>query len=80
MKKNTIILKKKLSKKNFDISNITFKYIEIPDANIVRKSKTLAFDNIYESIEEVNEVLEIEEKKVNDENKISMKIETQETQ
>ena len=65
---------------NFNISKITFKYIEIPDVNIVKKSKTIAFDNIYESVEEVNEELEIEEKKANDENKISMKLEIQETQ
>ncbi|MFW3399639.1 type IV secretion system DNA-binding domain-containing protein [Aliarcobacter butzleri] len=65
---------------NFNISKITFKYIEIPDVNIVKKSKTIAFDNIYESVEEAKEELENDEKKTNDENKISMKLEIQETQ
>lgn len=65
---------------NFNISKITFKYIEIPDKNIVKKAKVIAFDNIYESIEESIEELELEENKVIDENKPIMKLEANENQ
>lgn len=65
---------------NFNISKIEFKYLEIPDVNIVKKAKTIAFENIYETVEEPLEELEIEDKKAKEENKPLMKIDNNENQ
>ena len=65
---------------NFNISKIEFKYLEIPDVNIVKKAKTIAFENIYETVEEPHEELEIEDKKAKEENKPLMKIDNNENQ
>lgn len=65
---------------NFNISKITFKYVEIPDKNIMKKAKVIAFDNIYENNEESIEELEIEDKKQIDKNNISMKIDNDQNQ
>ena len=63
---------------NFNISKITFKYIEIPDKNFIKKAKTIAFDNIYEPIDDSFDELEIEDKKQKEENRISIKIDNNE--
>ncbi len=63
---------------NFNISKITFKYIEIPDKNFIKKAKTIAFDNIYEPIDDNFDELEIEDKKQKEENRISIKIDNNE--
>jgi len=59
---------------NFDIVKTSFKYMDIPDKNIVKKSNPIAFDNIFEADEPEDE-LEIDEKEKNDEIKPTMKIE-----
>ena len=63
---------------NFNISKITFKYIEIPDKNFIKKAKTIAFDNIYEPKDDNFDELEIEDKKQKEENRISIKIDNNE--
>ncbi len=63
---------------NFNISKITFKYIEIPDKNFIKKAKTISFDNIYEQIDDSFDELEIEDKKQKEENRISIKIDNNE--
>lgn len=65
---------------NFNISKIIFKYKEIPDKNIIKKSKVITFENIYESMEEPNEELEIEDKKTIEENKATFKTDIDENQ
>lgn len=41
---------------NFDVSKITFKYIEIKDKNILKKASSLKFDDIYENFETEEEL------------------------
>jgi type IV secretory pathway TraG/TraD family ATPase VirD4 len=65
---------------NFNISKITFKYIEIPDKNIIKKSKVISFDNIYEPVDESIEELEIEDKNIKEENKPIFKTDLNENQ
>lgn len=65
---------------NFDISKIVFKYMDIKDINIIKKSKVIAFDNIYEPIDEIIEELEIEDKKAKEEHKATFKIDINENQ
>jgi type IV secretory pathway TraG/TraD family ATPase VirD4 len=65
---------------NFNISKITFKYLDIKDKNILKKSKTIAFDNIFEE-EEIEEEHELEDKKITEEsNKQLAKVEDIENQ
>jgi type IV secretory pathway TraG/TraD family ATPase VirD4 len=64
---------------NFDITRTTFKYISIKDTNILKKSKPIVFDHIYEPIEEPEDELEIKEEKTTDGNKL-LRVEQHETQ
>jgi len=52
---------------NFNISKITFKYLNIRDKNILKKSKAIAFDNIYDENEEKEEYKLEEDKKIEEE-------------
>lgn len=65
---------------NFNISKIIFKYIEIPDKNIIKKSKVISFENIYEPNEELIEELEIEDKNIKEESKSNFKTDLNENQ
>lgn len=64
---------------NFNITKTTFKYMDIKDINCIQKSKTIAFDNIFEA-DEVEEEHEIEDIKNKDENKPYLKIDHNEHQ
>lgn len=65
---------------NFDISKIVFKYMDIKDINIVKKSKVITFENIYEPVDEIIEELETEDKKTKEENKPIFKTDINENQ
>ncbi len=65
---------------NFDISKIIFKYMDIKDINIIKKSKVITFENIYEPVDESIEELEIEDKKIKEENKPILKTDINENQ
>jgi type IV secretory pathway TraG/TraD family ATPase VirD4 len=65
---------------NFNIVKVSFKYLDIPDKNIIKKSKPIVFENIFEEEDVLEEELILEEKKSKDETKASMRIEEHEEQ
>lgn len=65
---------------NFNIVKVAFKYMDIPDKNIIKKSKPIVFENIFEEEEVLEEDLILEEKKSKDETKAPMRIEEHEDQ
>jgi hypothetical protein len=65
---------------NFNIVKVAFRYLDIPDKNIIKKSKPIVFENIFEDEEELEEELVMEETKNKDENKAAIRVEETENQ